>query len=439
MRRAILFLCTALLFPLLAGCQAELGYSVAVGAEAVKADLALAGTDWPWWRGPDRNGIAPASANPPVTLDEKSLLWKAPIAGRGHSAAMIVGNRVFLTTADEAAQTQSVICLARKDGELLWIKQLHEGGFDHNNKKNSFASSSVASDGRRIFISFWNHGSVWTTALDLDGKQLWQLEVSRFTSHQGYGASPAIYGDNVIVATDNKGTGKGCLVALNRVTGEIAWSQDRPVMPNYVSPIILKVDGKDQLLMSGCEQVTSYDPNTGKELWSTSATTTECVGTAVVAGGLVFASGGYPKHETVGVRADGSGEVVWRNGVRIYVPSLLAYQDHVYTVTDDGIAYCWEAATGMEKWKGRLGGVFSASPILAAGNLYLANEKGQVFVVQPDPEKLVEVAVSQVGDQIIATPSFSGRQVFIRSTSEENQRQEFLYCFENKKSTSSKK
>jgi len=185
--------------------------------------------------------------------------------------------------------------------------------------------------------------------------------------------------------------------------------------------------------MSGCEQVTSYDPNTGKELWSTSATTTECVGTAVVAGGLVFASGGYPKHETVGVRADGSGEVVWRNGVRIYVPSLLAYQDHVYTVTDDGIAYCWEAATGTEKWKGRLGGVFSASPILAAGNLYLANEKGQVFVVQPDPEKLVKVTVSQVGDQIIATPSFSGRQIFIRSTSEENQRQEFLYCFENKK------
>ena len=433
MRRATLLLLIALVFPCLASCQGQLGYTVAEGAEAIKSDLVIADTDWPWWRGPDGNGIAPGSANPPVTLDENNLAWKAPIPGRGHSAAMIVGDRVFLTTADEGAQTQSVLCLARKDGGLLWIKQLHEGGFDHNNNKNSFASSSVASDGRRVFVSFWNHGSVWTTALDLDGKQLWQLEVSRFKSHQGYGASPAIYGDNVIVATDNKGTGTGCLVALNRVTGEVAWSQDRPVMPNYVSPIILKVDGKDQLLMSGCEQVTSYDPNTGKLLWSTSATTTECVGTAVVADGLVFASGGYPKHETVGVRADGSGEVVWRNGVRIYVPSLLAYQGHVYTVSDDGVAYCWEAATGKEKWKGRLGGGFSASPILAAGHLYLANEKGQVFVVQSDPEKLVKVATSQVGDLIIATPSFSGRQVFIRSATEDNGRQEFLYCFENKK------
>ena len=276
MRRATLLLLTALVFPCLASCQGQLGHTVAEGAEAIKADLVIADTDWPWWRGPDGNGIAPGSASPPVTLDENNLAWKAPIPGRGHSAAMIVGDRVFLTTADEGAQTQSVLCLARKDGGLLWIKQLHEGGFDHNNNKNSFASSSVASDGRRVFVSFWNHGSVWTTALDLDGKQLWQLEVSRFKSHQGYGASPAIYGDNVIVATDNKGTGTGCLVALNRVTGEIAWSQDRPVMPNYVSPIILKVDGKDQLLMSGCEQVTSYDPNTGKLLWSTSATTTAC-------------------------------------------------------------------------------------------------------------------------------------------------------------------
>ena len=116
MRRAALLLCAVLLFPCLGGCQAEPGYSMAEGAEAVKADLAISGTDWPWWRGPDRNGIAPASASPP---DEKSLLWKAPIAGRGHSAPIIVGGRVFLTTADEVAKTQSMICLSRKDGKLL--------------------------------------------------------------------------------------------------------------------------------------------------------------------------------------------------------------------------------------------------------------------------------------------------------------------------------
>jgi outer membrane protein assembly factor BamB len=432
MRRVILLLLASLLFPCFAGCQSELGYSIVNGAEALDSKLILSETDWPWWRGPDRDGIAPQSARPPVKLGDEQLLWKSPIPGRGHSSAIIVGDRVFLTTADEKAQTQSVICLARKDGELLWMKQLHEGGFDHNNKKNSFASSSAACDGQRVFVSFQNHGSVWTTALDVNGKQLWQLEVSRFTSHQGYGASPAIYGEYVIVATDNKGTGTGCLVALNRVTGTVAWSQDRPVKPNYVSPIILKVDGRDQLLMSGCDKMVSYDPKTGEQLWSTDATTTECVGSVAVAGGLVFASGGYPKHETVAVRADGSGKVAWRNGVRIYVPSLLAIEGHIYTVADDGIAYCWDAATGEEKWKSRLGGGFTASPIMAGGKIYLANEKGDVFVIQPDPDKLVKVTVSQVGDEIMATPSFSGRQVFIRSTSLEGERQEYLYCFQGK-------
>ena len=150
MRRVILLLLASLLFPCFAGCQSELGYSIVKGAEALDSKLILSETDWPWWRGPDRDGIAPQSARPPVKLGEEQLLWKAPIPGRGHSSAIIVGDRVFLTTADEQAQTQSVICLARKDGELLWRKQLHEGGFDHNNKKNSFASSSAACDGQRV-------------------------------------------------------------------------------------------------------------------------------------------------------------------------------------------------------------------------------------------------------------------------------------------------
>ena len=416
-------------FPLLAGCQGELGHNVAEGAEAVPVDIQLSETDWPGWRGPSSDGIAPKSARPPARLDETELAWKAAIPGRGHSSPTIVGQRVVLTTADEQAQTQSVICLARKDGTLLWQTELFEDSFGHTNKKGSQASASVASDGHRFFICFFAHGSVWTTALDLAGKKLWEKEISRFTSHQGFGASPTIYGNNVIVAADNKGSGKGCLVALERSTGKVVWSQDRPVKPNYTSPIILKVSGRDQLLLAGCDQLAAYDPATGRQLWVADATTTECVGTAVVAEGLVFASGGYPKHETAAVRADGSGEVVWRNSVRVYVPSLLAFDKHIYTVTDDGVAYCWDAASGTERWKGRLGGGFTASPILAAGTIYFANENGEVILVEASAEKLVKTGSFQVGDEIMATPAFSGKQVFIRSTTHSDKRQEYVYCF----------
>lgn len=431
MMRSLMFVVAGVLACTQSGCQGPLVHNVAEGAEAIPADRQLSKTDWPWWRGPNHNGIAPASARPPRLLDPEHLKWKVAIPGRGHSSPCVVGDRVVLTTADEKAQTQLVLCLSRKDGQQLWQTKLFEDSFGHTNKKGSQASASIASDGRRFFACFFAHGSVWTTALDLAGKKLWEREICHFTSHQGFGASPTIHGSNLIVAADNKGVGKGCLVALDRASGEVVWSQDRPVKPNYTSPIVLTVNGKEQLLLAGCDQMASYDPKTGKQLWTAEATTTECVGTAVVSEGLVFASGGYPKHETAAVKADGSGEVVWRNGVRVYVPSLLAFEKHLYTVTDDGVAYCWEAATGTERWKGRLGGGFTASPILAAGAFYFANEQGVVTIVEATPEKLQKIASFKVGDQIMATPSFSGTEVFIRSTTHGDVSQEFVFCFEN--------
>ena len=389
----------------------------------------LADTDWPWWRGTGRNGIAPASAQPPLEWNaSKNLLWKTPIPGRGHSSPTVVGDRVFLTTAVEAKKSQLALCLDRATGKLLWQVELHQGGFDHNNKKNSFASSTIACDGQRLFVVFWNRGAIWTTSLDLQGKQLWQVKVADFVSHQGYSSSPVIYQDLVVVAADSKGKGNSCLLAMNRQTGKEVWRVNRPKMPNYVSPTVFNLAGKDQLLMAGCDLMSGFDPQTGKVIWECPGSTVECVGSVVTTEGLVFASGGYPKHETICVRADGSKQILWRNRVKVYVPSLLAYQGYVYAVTDNGVSYCWEAKTGKEMWKGRLPGGFSSSPILAAGRIYITSEQGRTLVFKPSPQGLEVIANNPLGGEAFASPVFSGEDLFLRTAFVENGRQEYLCC-----------
>ena len=395
----------------------------------------IAPSDWPWWRGPSRNGIAPPSARPPQRWSEsENLLWKTPIPGRGHSSPTVVGKRVFLTTADEEKKTQTALCFDRGTGRLLWQEQLHQGGFDHNNKKNSFASSTIACDGERLFVVFWNHAAVWITALDLDGKQLWRVRVAQFVSHQGYSSSPAIYQNLVVVAADSKGKGTSCLMALDRQTGKRIWKVTRPKMPNYVSPTIFQLSGKDQLLMAGCDLMSGFDPRTGKVIWECAGSTTECVGTVVTTDGLVFASGGYPKHETLCVRADGSREIVWRNKVKVYVPSLLAYLGYIYAVTDNGVTYCWEARTGKEMWKGRLPGGFSSSPILAGGLIYITSEQGETYVFKPNPQRLEIVARNSLGQEVFSSPVFCGVDLFLRTTFQEEGRQEYLCCLRNSQS-----
>src|SRR5262249_35133518 len=161
--------------------------------------------------------------------------------------------------------------------------------------KSSQASSTPACDGQRVFINFLNDGAVYATALTLDGKRIWQTKVADYVLHQGFGSSPAVYQSLVIVSADNKG-GTGAIVGLDRATGKEVWRQDRPKTPNYTSPIILKVDGKEQLLFTGCDLVSSFEPLSGKKFWEIKGSTTECVTSTVTDGDLIFTSGGYPKN-----------------------------------------------------------------------------------------------------------------------------------------------
>ncbi|MCA9126329.1 MAG: PQQ-binding-like beta-propeller repeat protein [Planctomycetales bacterium] len=405
--------------------------TLAPAASPIRVDDALqvSSGDWPWWRGPQRDGTASADQSPPLSFsDSKNVIWKSAVPGRGHGSPTVVNDRVYLASADEQSGAQMVLCFDRADGHPLWQTVVHASGGMRKNNKSTAASSTPACDGKRIFINFPNDGGLHTTALDIEGNILWQRRIGDYVMHQGYGASPALYRELVIVSADNKGGGS--LAALNRISGQTVWQRERPQKPNYPSPTLLRIDGKDQIIMVGCDQVASFDPLTGETNWEVEGATTECVTSTLTDGKLVYTSGGYPKNHMSAVAADGSGNLVWENDSRLYVPSLVIRDGYLYGVLDAGIAMCWEAKTGKEMWKSRLGGTFSSSPVLVGDNVYISNEDGDFFIFEASPAGFQQLAKNSLGKQVFATPSICGSRIYHRvaQLSDSGQRQEYLYC-----------
>ncbi len=404
-----------------------------IQAQTGAGSTPISSSDWPGWRGTHGDGIADQGQDPPTSWSEQeNVRWRVAVPGRGHGSPTVLGDKVFLATADPERQVQVVLCFDRATGTQQWEAVVHEGGFANKsprppNEKASLASSSVATDGERLFINFLNDNAVWTSAISLDGKILWQQKISEYIVHQGYGSSPTIYRHLVIVTADNKSG--GAVAGLDRATGNIEWLRRRPTKPNYSSPIILNMAGREQLILTGCDLVTSLDPLTGEEIWEIEGATTECVTTPVTDGKHVFTSGGYPKNHISAVAADGSGRVVWENNTRAYVPSILHSDGFLFTTLDAGIASCFRCDTGEEVWKARLGGTFSSSPVLVGDLIYATNEEGVTHLFKADPEKFEKVAENELGESVFATPAICGGQIFMRvAHMEDDHRQEYLYC-----------
>ena len=393
-------------------------------------------TDWPWWRGPSRNGVATDAPVPTKFGDGEHMVWKTKVPGRGHSSPIVVGERVYLTTAFEKEQRHCVVAFDRTTGQEVWQVEVSQGGFPaKNHRKNTEASPTLACDGERLFAAFYHHDQIEAITLDLNGKTVWRQKVADFhpTSFQyGYAPSPLIYQGTVIYASEYDGA--SFLSALDRVSGKPVWQAKRLPMISFSSPVVGRVAGKDQLLISGQNLVASYDPANGHGHWGTSGTTFATCGTMVWEGDIVFASGGYPKPETIAVRADGSKKVLWTNNQKCYEQSMLVHQGHLYGLTDNGIMFCWNGETGQEMWKERLSGPVSASPVLAGGHIYWANEAGSMYVFKPTPEKFELVAENKLGNSAFASPAICGGQIFLRvGDGEGAERQEWLYCFANGK------
>ena len=387
--------------------------------------------DWPLWRGPNQDGVAPAGQNPPTSWSEtQNIRWRTPLPGRGHGSPIVVGERVYIASADEDRKAQVLLAIDRDSGSVAWETVIHQGGFKVRgklNKKASLASSTPAFDGERLFINFVNDGAAWITAVGLDGKIQWQQRLVGYVVHQGYGSSPTVYGDLVIVAADNKSG--GAVVGLDRATGKEIWRHARPKKPNYPSPVIVKADQRDQLVITGCDLVTSLEPTTGKVNWEIEGATTECVSTTLTDGRVVITSGGYPDNHVSAVLADGSGKVFWRNNLRVYVPSMLLIGKHLFAVLDAGIATCLDLETGEEVWKKRLGGTFSSSPVLVGQNIYATNEEGTTFIWRASTQGYESVAENNLGTSVFASPAICGNRIYTRAVLPGgDKRQEYLFC-----------
>lgn len=383
-------------------------------------------SDWPGWRGGNADGIGTGPAVPVAWSESDNVLWKTRLPGRGHGSPVILGETVFLAVADDQAQTQSVIALDKFRGKRLWKTDLHTGKFDtrlHN--ENSQASSTLATDGERLFVVFLNDQRIWCSALDLDGNELWRMEAGGFASRFGYSVSPIVYDRFVIVAADHDQG--GFLAGLDRGTGNIVWRRKRANFASYATPRVVQVGEKTLLVISGGGTIKAYAPSTGEELWSVNGTAQSTVSTVVTANDLIIASGGFPEAETIALRGDGS--VAWRKKDKTYVPSMIVVGDHLYFMQDDGIARCWDAATGQERWKHRVGGKYRASPVLSNGNLMVTDMNGKTVVFRADPQRFELVAENQLGTEGFASPAISDGHLFLRvGDGHGPQRVESLYC-----------
>lgn len=384
--------------------------------------------DWPAWRGPTGDGHAAAGQKLPVKWSEsENLVWKAAVRGRGHGSPIVVGDQVLLATADVETEEQLVLSFDRATGKSRWEAVVHRENLNTKGHKiSSQASSDVVSDGERLFVNFLNNGAIFTTALDLTGKQLWQRRVCDFQVHQGFGSSPVIYQNIVLVSADHRGGGK--MTGLNKVTGEIVWQQDRPPVANYASPAVVTAAGMVQAVLAGCNKVESFDPLTGKKLWSIDGSTEETVVTAVTDGSRVFLGGGYPKNHTMALEADGSGKIAWENVTKTYVPSMIVKNGHVFAVGDAGRAVCWHSATGDERWNEKVDREFYGSPVMADSRIYVTSKGGVTSVFEATPEKFTLLGQNPLGDESFSTPAICGNRIYLRSAKTKPTRQEFLWC-----------
>ncbi|QDS99975.1 outer membrane protein assembly factor BamB family protein [Adhaeretor mobilis] len=393
----------------------------------------LAAEDWPQWRGPTGDNHAAAGATAPNQWSEsEGLAWKTPVLGRGHSSPTLVGNRIYLTTADDAAGTQSLLIFDRQTGELLAQPVVHEGGLSQNvHPNNTNASPTVASDGKRVFALFHNNNAAWITAFTLEGQQIWQKRALEFDPQRfkfGFGSSPVVADGLVIVTSEYDGPESG-LVAFDCASGEQRWKTPRPESLSYSSVARVQTGGKLQLMLSGNQQIAAYEPSSGEELWSTPGTTYATCGTMVwdEGLGLAFASGGFPETFTLAVEMSGEHKIVWKNQARCYEQSLLLADGYLYAVTDRGVAYCWRARDGEQMWKQRIGGSFSSSPVLVGSEIYVASEKGTIFVYEANPEEFQSLGENQLGDEAFATPTPADGRLYHRYTKMvDGKRQEFL-------------
>jgi outer membrane protein assembly factor BamB len=399
--------------------------------------------DWPGWRGPRGDGTSLEHGLPLHWSAGKdggaaeNILWKVPLPGAGHASPIVVGDRVFVVSCDAATEERLLLCFEAASGRQLWSRPVLRAPLEIKHKLNSHASSTPASDGRLVFVSFWetsdkrvpalhvpgdrdaSFGPMVVAAYDLDGNERWLVRPGDFASCHGYCSCPVVEGDKVILNGDHDGD--GFLVALDRATGATRWKVPRSHNTrSYCTPIVRTFAGRRQLILSGSRHVAGYDPETGRELWRVEGPTEQFVASMVDDGRLVFLTAGFPDKLVAAIDPTGDGDVTathlkWKALRNCgYVPAPIVAGNRLLLTSDDGVAGCLDTASGERLWTARAGGHYSGSPFSADGLVYFTDDVGVTKVVRPGPSFEV-VAENDLGEECYSSPAVSGGRIFFRT------------------------
>lgn len=427
---------------------------VSVAAALVQA-APRAGVDWPSFRGIDASGISEGPAAP-VIFTPATAIWKTAIPGLGHSSPIIWGEQLCITTAisgrndaglkiglygdvesvpDDTVHEWKVICLDKRKGTIRWQQSVHKGiPKIKRHMKATHANSTLATDGIHLAAMF---GSEGLYVYDLKGTLLWKkafgvLDAGWFTAPEAqweFGSSPIIHNGMVIIQADVQNN--SFLGAFDVKTGKDIWRVSRGDVPTWSTPAVIRVAGREQLVVNGWKHIGGYDLRSGKEIWKLTGGGDIPVPTPIFGHGLIFITSAHgPLSPVYAIRAGATGDislsadqtsnanVAWsapREGS--YMATPLLYGDLLYVVRWNGVMSVFEAKTGKRMYQQRLGGgtsAFTASPVANNGRLYFASEEGDVFVVKAGPQYEL-LSVNTLDAALLASPAISEGRLFFRT------------------------
>ncbi|MDG1872388.1 MAG: PQQ-binding-like beta-propeller repeat protein [Mariniblastus sp.] len=409
-------------------------------------------SNWGQWRGPIGTGESPTATPPSQWSETQNVRWKTPLEGLGHGTPVVWGKTVIVTTAipfgpkfeaipdnapgshDNLKVSQKfkfdVIAINRNDGEIKWQKTLHTAiPHEGSHVSGSLASASPVTDGTHIFAYFGTYGIY---CLDFEGNVVWRKSIGTMsTKHaHGEGASPALYGNTLIVNWDHEGD--SFILALNKNTGEQIWKVDRKEVTSWSSPIVYQHRDVVQVIVAGTNAVRAYNLEDGKVIWSCGGLSNNIVATPIAHEGVVFVGSSYEIKSMLAIQLDGaqgdisnSQNVVWRRATRTpYVPSPLLYRGSLYFLRHyQGIISIANAKTGEELvGPFRLNGIRDvyASPVAADGKIFITSRDGITLVIS-EPEMPKLLSANRLDDSFSASLALVDGEIFLRG--EKN-----LYC-----------
>ncbi len=409
--------------------------------------------DWPHWRGPSASGVAAPSPLPSTWSGADNVAWQSALAGSGVSSPIVSGARVYVTsqigdgrradgrhptltqggdpsTAGEQTLNRRtkrdtvafiVEAFDRVSGKRSWIHELTaEGELPPVHDKHNLSSASPVTDGERVYAWF---GTGQIVALDTAGKVSWSKNLAKefgpFDIMWGHASSPVLYQDSIILQCYHSRA--SYLLALDKRTGAVKWKVDKPAgVESWSSPIVVQGPREPELIVNSNAGVESFDPATGKPLWTYPEVNRFPIPVAMVDGGMLYLSRGYRSSPYMAIRLGGRGDitkthVAWRVPTGgPYVSSLVHYQGVIYMSTDNGILSAVDAGNGERLWQERVGGTFSASPIAGDGKIYFVSEGGETIVIKAGRTFEV-IARNKLDGHFVASPAADGGRIFLRA------------------------